>query len=162
MKILGIDPGYERLGIAILEKEKRGEKERVLFSTCFKTSSKLEFPERLGLLGREVKKIIKKYKPEVLAIETLFLNTNQKTVMQVAEARGVIIYEGVSAGLKIFEASPPQIKMATTGYGRADKTQIIKMVKILVDIKNDKKSDDELDAIAIALCAFAHLGSLIK
>ena len=131
--------------------------ERVLFSECFKTSAKLEFSERLRLIGEEVKKIIKEYKPEVLAIETLFLNTNQKTVMRVAEARGVVIYEAAQAGLQIFEASPPQIKIATTGYGRADKMQIIKMVKILVNIDEDKKSDDELDAIAIALTAFAHL-----
>ena len=157
MRILGIDPGYERLGIAILEKNKNERKEKVIFSECFKTSAKLEFSERLNLIGEEVKKIIKKYHPEVLAIETLFLNTNQKTVMRVAEARGVVIYEAAQAGLKIFEASPPQIKIATTGYGRSDKTQIIKMVKMLIKIDNSKTSDDELDAIAIALTAFAHL-----
>ncbi len=165
MRILGIDPGFERLGIAVLEKtkgkkkpfDKAQDKEQVIFSECFKTSSKLDFSERLRLIGEEVKKIIREYKPEVLAIETLFLNTNQKTVMRVAETRGVIVYEGAQARLRIFEASPPQIKMATTGYGRANKTQINKMVKILVEIDNSKKSDDELDAIAIALTAFAHL-----
>ncbi len=160
MRILGIDPGFERLGIAILDpvvRERRGEKNHtVIFSECFKTSSKLDFNERLLLIGEKVKMIIKKYKPEILAIETLFLNTNQKTVMCVAEARGVVVYEAAQAGLKIFEASPPQIKMATTGYGHADKTQIQKMVKILVDIEKNKTSDDELDAIAIALTAFAH------
>ena len=155
MRILGIDPGFERLGIAVLEKN--GGKERVTFSECFKTSAKLEFADRLKLIGTEVREVIKKYKPEVLAIETLFLNTNQKTVMRVAEARGVAVYEAAQAGLKIFEASPPQIKIATTGYGRSDKAQINKMVKILVDIDESKKSDDELDAIAIALPAFAHM-----
>ena len=155
MRILGIDPGFERLGIAVLEKN--GGKECVIFSECFKTSAKLEFAERLKLIGAEVRKIIKEYKPEVLAIETLFLNTNQKTVMRVAEARGVVIYEAAHAGLRIFEASPPQIKVATTGYGKADKAQIIKMVKMLIDVDEKKKSDDELDAIAIALTAFAHL-----
>ncbi|KKR70520.1 MAG: Crossover junction endodeoxyribonuclease RuvC [Candidatus Nomurabacteria bacterium GW2011_GWB1_40_7] len=164
MRILGIDPGFERLGIAILEKNKNDKKERVLFSECFKTSAKLEFSERLHLIGMEVKRVIKKYKPEVLSVETLFLNTNHKTVMRVAEARGVAIYEATRAGLKIFEASPPQIKIATTGYGRASKEEIIKMVKILVEIdnsktrqKNGQESDDELDAVAIALTAFAHL-----
>lgn len=156
-RILGIDPGFERLGVAILEKSKNNSKEFVLFSECFKTSAKLEFSERLNLIGEEVRKIIKEYKPEVLAIETLFLNTNQKTVMRVAEARGVVVYEASRAQMKIFEASPPQIKIATTGYGRASKEQIIKMVKILVKIDNSKKSDDELDAIAIALTALAHL-----
>ena len=157
MRILGIDPGYERLGIAVLEKDKNSRKEKVVFSECFKTSAKLEFSERLKLIGEEVKNVIKKYKPEVLAIETLFLNTNHKTVMHVAEARGVVVYEAACAELKIFEASPPQIKIATTGYGRANKIQINKMVKILVDIDENIKSDDELDAIAIALTAFAHL-----
>ncbi len=156
MRILGIDPGFERLGVAILEKNKNDKREKVIFSKCFKTSAKLEFSERLNLIGEEVQKIIKKYKPEVLAIETLFLTTNQKTVMHVAEARGVVIYEAAQAGLKVFEASPPQIKIATTGYGRANKEQMIKMVKILVEIDNSKKSDDELDAVAIALTAFAY------
>lgn len=157
MKILGIDPGFERLGVAILERNRGDKKEKVLFSECFKTSAKLKFSERLLLIGGEVKNIIKKFKPEVLAIETLFLTTNQKTVMRVAEARGVVIYEASSGGLKIFEASPPQIKIAITGYGKANKEQIMKMVKILVEIDNLKKSDDELDAIAIALTAFACL-----
>src|SRR3989338_11266653 len=118
MRILGIDPGFERLGIAILERTKNNTKEVVLFSGCFKTSSKLDFAERLLLIGSEVKKVIQKYNPEVLAIETLFLNTNQKTVMHVAEARGVVIYEAIQAKLKIFEATPLQVKVATTGYGR--------------------------------------------
>ena len=160
MRILGIDPGFERLGIAVLERitEARPQgKEKVIFSECFKTSSKLEFSERLNLIGEEVRNIIKKYKPDVLAIETLFLNTNQKTVMRVAEARGVVIYEAAQAGLKVFEASPPQIKIATTGSGRADKAQINKMVKMLVEVDKNKTSDDELDAIAITLTACAHL-----
>jgi len=160
MKILGIDPGYERLGVAILEKTNSAKKERVVFSECFKTSTKLEFTERLFLIGEKIREIIKKYKPKILAIETLFLNTNQKTAMRVSEVRGVVLYEARRAGLEIFEASPPQIKNSITGYGHADKTQIIKMVKMLVDFtdKDDKKqeSDDELDAIAIALTAFAH------
>jgi crossover junction endodeoxyribonuclease RuvC len=157
MIILGIDPGFERLGIAILEKSKTDRKEKVLFSECFKTSAKLDFSIRLKLIGEEIRKIIKEYKPEILAIETLFLNTNQKTVMRVAETRGVIVYEASRAELDIFEASPPQIKIATTGYGRAAKEQLMKMVKILVDIDKSKTSDDELDAIAIALTAFAHI-----
>lgn len=157
MRILGIDPGYERLGIAVVEKNTSDKREKVIFSECFKTSSKLGFSERLLLVGEEVKSVIKKYKPEVLSIETLFLTSNQKTAMRVAEARGAILYEAARAGLKIFEATPPQVKMATTGSGRADKAQIIKMVKMLVEVDKNKASDDELDAIAIALTAFAHL-----
>lgn len=160
MKILGIDPGFERLGVAILEKNPGDKNEQVIYSQCFKTSAKLEFADRLKLIGEEVNTVIKKYKPEMLAIETLFLTTNQKTVMHVAEARGVVIYEAIKAGLKIFEASPPQIKIATTGYGKADKEQVMRMVKMLVKIDNTKKSDDELDAIAIALTGFAHLSTV--
>lgn len=155
MRILGIDPGFERLGVAILEKNTGDKKEKVIFSECFKTSAKLEFSERLKLIGTEVKRVIQEYRPDIMSIETLFLTTNHKTVMHVAEARGVVVYEASSAGLKIFEASPPQIKIATTGYGKASKEDIIKMVKLLVNIKEDKKSDDELDAIAIAITGFA-------
>ncbi|MFA7286010.1 MAG: crossover junction endodeoxyribonuclease RuvC [Candidatus Paceibacterota bacterium] len=156
MIILGIDPGYERIGIAILEKNK-GEKERLIFSECFKTSKDINFEHRLVLIGEKIETVIKEYKPEVMAIETLFLNTNQKTVMHVSEARGVIIYEGVKNRLDLFEATPPQIKIATTGYGRADKKDVLKMVRLLIKIDENKKSDDELDAIAIALTACAHL-----
>jgi crossover junction endodeoxyribonuclease RuvC len=156
MKILGVDPGYERLGIAVVEKKIKGSKEEVLFSECFKTPATLDFPERLLLLGKELNKIINEYKPEVLAIETLFLNTNQKTAMRVAEARGAIIYEGMQGGLDVVELTPLQIKVAVGGHGRADKSQMIKMVHLLVKIDDSKKSDDELDAIAVALTAFAH------
>ncbi|MDQ5922836.1 MAG: crossover junction endodeoxyribonuclease RuvC [Patescibacteria group bacterium] len=156
MRILGIDPGFERVGIAILDKE-HGKKENVIYSECFKTSAKIKFEERLQLIGQKIKTIINTYNPEVLAIETLFLTNNQKTVMHVAEARGVIIYESKQAGLNIFEASPPQIKMAITSYGRASKDDINKMVKLLVNIDKNKKSDDELDAIAIALTGLAYV-----
>lgn len=156
MKILGIDPGFERVGIAILEKEKIG-KEKILHSECFKTDASLKFSDRLNLIGKKINSTIKKHKPTVLAIETLFLNTNQKTAMHVAEARGVIVYEGVKAGLQIFEASPPQIKMSITSYGRASKEEVIKMVKLLTNIDKNKTSDDELDAIAIALTCSAYL-----
>ncbi len=156
MRILGIDPGFERLGIAVLDKNPGDKKETVLYSECFKTSPKLDFHQRLHLLGKKVEQVIQDYHPRVLAIETIFLTTNHKTVMHVAEARGVIIYEATRGELEIFEASPPQIKVAITGDGHADKDQVMKMVKILVKIDNTKKSDDELDAIAIALTGFAH------
>lgn len=156
MRILGIDPGFERIGIAIVEKNPTG-KEMVVFSECFKTKANLPFEKRLLQIGDQIKKISAKYNPKILAIETLFLNSNQKTVMNVAEARGVILYECSKRGLQIFEASPPQIKKAVTGDGRADKKQVIKMVKMLVKINDSKTSDDELDAIAIALCAMSSI-----
>src|SRR5687768_4432352 len=139
MRILGIDPGYERLGVAVLEKNKGG-KEKIVYSSCFKTSPKLSFAERLNLIGTEVKNLVKQYEPKALAIETLFINTNQKTAMHVAEARGVVIYEAVQAGMEVFEFSPPQIKSSVTGDGSADKAQMLKMVNLLVEIDENKKS----------------------
>lgn len=156
MKILAIDPGYERLGIAVLEKKQGDKKETLLFSECFKTKKTNTHAERLFLLGKEISNIIEKYKPEALSIETLFLTTNHKTVMLVSEARGVILYEGARNNLSIHEYSPPQIKSAVAGDGHADKKAIIKMVPLLIKLDRKLKHDDEYDAIAVGLTFFAH------
>jgi len=153
MRIIAIDPGYERLGIAILEKNK---KEELLFSECFKTKAELPFMERLELVGREVERIIKEYSPEALVIENLFIETNQKTAMRVAEVRGAILYQSSILGLKIYEYTPLQIKVAVTGYGKATKIQVMTMVKKLIFGAESIKQDDEIDAIAIGLTHFAY------
>lgn len=153
MKIIAIDPGYERMGVAIIEKE-RG-KEKIIFSECFKTSPKVLHDERLKLIGQEIEKLIKKYKPEAMAIETLFFKNNQKTAMHVSEARGVMLYVAAKAGLQVSEFSPNAIKIAITGYGASDKTQITGMVQKLIQIDKDIKYDDEYDAIAVGLTYFA-------
>lgn len=153
LRVIGVDPGYERLGIAVLEKnslKKTGEA-KLIFSECFQTSSKLPFPERLRSLGEEIRRVINDFEPDRLAIETLFINTNQKTAMHVAEARGVIIYEAKINNLSVSEHSPLFIKTAITSYGRADKKQMISMINKLVKIDRDIKHDDEYDAIAVAL-----------
>jgi crossover junction endodeoxyribonuclease RuvC len=154
MRIISIDPGYERLGIAIVDKTGRG-KEMLVFSECFKTSAKLQHHERLALIGNRIKEVIKKYKPEQLATEKLFFSGNQKTAMLVSEARGVILYTGSSLGLDIFEYTPNDVKIAITGYGRSEKRQIIDMVKKLIVVNSKTNSDDEFDAIAIGLTHFA-------
>jgi crossover junction endodeoxyribonuclease RuvC len=154
MRIISIDPGYERLGIAILEKEKKSQ-EVLLYSDCFFTSKKLSHPERLTLVGKELEKLILEYKPEALSIETLFFNTNQKTAFFVAEARGVIVYEAKKQGLFIREFTPQEIKIAVTGHGRSDKTQVTSMVEKLVKISKKIKYDDEYDAIAAGITFFA-------
>jgi len=154
MKIISIDPGYERVGIAIIEHRKT-KKDILVYSDCFKTSTKIPFCERLKAIGEEIKRIIKKHKPEVLAIEKLYFTTNQKTVMGVSEARGVIIYCASYLGLKIFEYTPPQIKIAVTGYGKADKNMVMNMVPKLININTPTDSDDELDAIAVGLTCLA-------
>lgn len=153
MRILGIDPGFERIGIAVLEKKNSGDV--LLYSNCFKTLPSLPFHKRLALIGKEIKKIIRKYNPDTLAIETLLFNTNQKTALLVSEARGVVLYESALGNLKIYEYTPLQIKIAITGYGRADKKQVNDMTKQLIVIKKDVKSDDEIDAIAASITCSA-------
>lgn len=153
MRILGIDPGYERLGIAIVEKQ--NNKEVVVYSECFHTPKESLFHERLFLLGERVREIIKEYSPEALAIETLMFNTNQKTAIHVAEARGVVLYEAARKMLEVYEFTPLQIKIAVTGHGRSDKTQMTEMVKKLVKIEKLNAKDDEYDAIACALTCLA-------
>lgn len=154
MKILAVDPGYERLGIAILEKEPRG-KEILIHSECFRTLSKDPHPIRLGQIHNHLKGIIETYKPEALSIETLFFQNNAKTAMQVSESRGAIISLCASKSISVFEYSPLQIKSAVTGNGRSDKEQIIKMIPILIKIDKKIKHDDEYDAIACGLTYFA-------
>jgi len=154
MRIISIDPGYERLGIAILEKE-MGGKETYLYSECFHTPKTISHGERLAQVAEKIREIIMKWSPECLAIETLFLATNHKTAMMVSEARGVILAECARNGLKIFEYSPPQIKLAVCGNGGADKKSIIKMVPLLLKVPPAVKIDDEFDAIAIGLTFFA-------
>lgn len=161
MRIISIDPGFERIGIAILEKNK-GEKETLMFSECFKTTPKISLNERIKNIGEEMEVLIKKYKPKALAIEKLYFTTNQKTVMGVAEARGVIIYCGTKNNLSIFEYTPPQIKVAVTGYGKANKEMVMSMVPKLIEINKKIKSDDELDAIAIGITCLACEKILLK
>ena len=149
--ILGIDPGYDRMGVCVLEKTSNIEN-KILYSECLESDKKKEINERIFEIGKEVKKIIKKYNPTELAIEKLFFTTNQKTVMGVSEARGAVIFLSQDLGLKIFEYTTLQIKIALTGYGKAEKDQIYFMLKQLLKInKNEKKKiDDEYDAIAVA------------
>ena len=154
MRVLAIDPGYDRLGIAVVEKQKGVEV--ALFSACVTTDKKKTASERLAHIGEEIKNAITKWKPDALATETLFLFSNQKTAFRVAEARGVILYEAARAGLPVSEYTPLQIKIAVTGYGRSDKTQVTDMVKKLVLLSTKKRLDDEYDAIAIGLTCLAH------
>jgi len=144
MKVLAIDPGYERLGVAVVEKTKKG-KDILLYSDCFRTDPKDIFEERLLQIGNEVERIIKRHHPHALAIEQLYFNTNQKTAMNVAEARGVICFICRKHNLVLFEYTPLQIKNAVSGYGRSTKEQIAKMIPHLVEIQKKIQFDDEYD-----------------
>ena len=150
--VLGVDPGFDRIGVAVLNKDK------VLFSHCIQTTKKSSHEKRLFEIGSEIAKIVKKYNPTDLAIESLFFNQSVTNALRVAEARGVIIYEATLAGLDVFEYSPQAIKIAVTGYGKASKDQVETMVRKLVKIdKTEKKKlDDEVDAIALCI---THLAS---
>ena len=143
-KILGIDPGYGRMGYAILESGK------LVKAGCLETSKDSAYEDRLQEIGRRFSELLKEHKPDALAVEKLFLNTNQKTAMRVAEARGAILY--LANGMKIAEFSPPEVKLAVCGYGRADKAQVARMIKLIFKT-DDSLNDDALDAIAIAFTA---------
>jgi len=153
MIILGIDPGYERVGVSLLEKNKT--QTTLLHSACILTNKKETLSERMYTIGQEVEKVIEKYSPSVLAIEDLFFASNQKTVMGVSAVRGIIIYIAKKNGMKVYEYTPLQIKIALTGYGRADKSQVSFMVQKLLSLSLEKRLDDEVDAIACALTASA-------
>lgn len=156
MRIISIDPGYERLGIAVLEKNPGDKREALIYSDCFKTKASLPHHERLRLIGAELERVIGEYAPEALSAETLFFNSNQKTAMKVAEARGVILYAAAKAGLEIREYTPIQIKTAVSGYGGSGKAEMMKIVPLLVKIGKEIRHDDEYDAIAAGLAFFAY------
>lgn len=152
MKIIGIDPGYDRLGIAIIEKNNQ-KKELLLYSDCFKTSNKESIHERLYKIGTEISKILDRFHPNIMALETLFITKNQKTAMWVAEVRGIIAYEAMKRKMFVTEYSPKQIKLAVTGSGSSDKKQVDKMIHLLIEIAKKQALDDEIDAIAVAITA---------
>jgi len=149
MRILGIDPGYERLGLAVIEKDSGTEK--LVHSECFQTNSKLPFPKRLQKVGDAIARVISEYEPDHLALENVFFNSNQKTAMDVAAVRGVALYVGRAHNLEVFEYTPPQIKSAVAGSGRGTKKDVITMLHHLVVITKEIRLDDEYDAIAVAL-----------
>lgn len=158
MKMLGIDPGYDRLGISIVEKNIENHKETVVFSECFETDKKLNIPDRLHKVGERVQEILDQYSPDALSLETLFFNNNQKTAMAVSGARGIILYLAKKHGCLVYEYHPQEIKVAVTGYGKSDKTAVTAMVRQLVSNCPEKAKDDEYDAIAIAITGLAHEG----
>ncbi len=152
--IFGIDPGYERCGFAILQKNEQG-KETLLYSDCFKTSAKIPFEERLLLLGKELERLIAKYSPHIVALEKLYFTSNQKTAMHVAEVRGAFMYLAQKAGCSVCEYSPNEIKVAIAGDGAGSKQQMMLMLPRLIHIDKKIQYDDEYDAIGVALTASA-------
>jgi len=150
--ILGIDPGIADTGYGIISREDGGEIVCLGYGSI-KTSSKKELAERLLELNRELEKIIKKYKPQTAAIEQLFFNKNVKTALIVGQARGVALLTLRQNKINFLEFTPGQIKQAVAAYGKADKKQVQKMVKLLLGLKEIPRPDDAADALAAAICA---------
>lgn len=149
MRIIGIDPGFGRLGVGIIDTEKK--QEQYIYSECYETNPKETFHKRIHALGQHITELCTRWKPNHASIETLFFEKNQKTAMRVAEARGVIMYELLRNGVQVFEYSPLQVKIALTGFGKADKNQVAFMTEKILTLHTEKRIDDELDALALAI-----------
>ena len=155
MIILGIDPGLAIIGWGVVKYD--GCRFQVLGYGSIQTPAGLLTEERLALIYDGMNQIIDKYKPDEMAVEELFFNTNITTGIRVAEARGVILLCGQQRKLRICEYTPLQVKQAVVGYGRAEKKQVITMVTMLLNLPKPPKPDDTADALAIAVC-HAHSG----
>lgn len=138
--------------------KKNGAKFSLINYGCLETSPEMGLSDRLELIFDGIVKIIKKQKPDLAGIETLFFNTNAKTAVKVGEARGVLLLALKKAGVQVVDITPLQVKQAVAGYGRAEKTQVQKMVKALLNLKDVPRPDDAADALAVALSA----GSIFK
>ena len=154
MRVLAIDPGFGRCGLAILEGDATHPK--LIFSSCIETKSSTDFSLRLLEVGNTITQAIKEYQPEQIAIEELYFSNNQKTALSVAEARGMILYIAALHEIPLVEFNPMSVKVAVTGYGRANKADVTSMVKRLVHITESVRKDDEYDAIAVGITALAH------
>ncbi len=150
MIILGIDPGLATTGWAIIEKKDRAIK--AIDYGAISTKAGLVLARRIRILFDDVNELIEKYYPEIVCIEKLFFNTNAKTAMLVGQARGVVMLAAEIANISIREYTPLQIKINTTGYGQAEKIQVQKMVKELLNLPSIPKPDDAADALAVAIC----------
>lgn len=150
MRVLGIDPGLATVGFGVLDTDGRGNAVAVSHGVIL-TPKTESIPVRLAMIEDDLKKLIAKYQPQEIALEELFFNDNQKTAINVAQARGVILLTCVKECGRLYEYTPLQIKQALTGYGRAEKRQIQEMVKTMLKLKAAPKPDDAADAVAVAL-----------
>lgn len=163
MIILGIDPGTATTGFGIIEQSK--DQPKLIDFGVISTKKTLGDAERLEILAKDIHHLIKKYNPEAVGVEKLFLNSNQKTVMTVSQARGVVLLTAQQHKLPIYEFTPLQVKNFICGYGKADKKQVQYVIKQTFKLKAAPKPDDAADAVAIAICAahyFSRDRKLIK
>lgn len=159
MIILGIDPGYAIVGYGILEYN--GNKFSVLDYGAITTVAATPFPLRLQQIYERLTLLIHKYKPQVLSVEKIFYTSNAKTVIDVSQARGVILLAAQINGLPIFEYTPLQVKQGVVGYGRAEKKQVQEMTRLILGLDKVPKPDDTADALAMAICHGHCSGSVL-
>lgn len=159
MIVLGIDPGYAIVGYGVVEYNNNHF--RAIEYGAVTTEAHTPFNERIEKIYDGVSALIAKYSPDALAVEKLFFNTNQKTAIDVAQARGAIVLAAQKAGVKIFEYTPLQVKQSVVGYGRAEKKQVQEMTRLMLNLDKIPKPDDAADALAMAICHCHSAGSLI-
>lgn len=151
MIILGIDPGFGTMGFGVIDKRADGNCVPIDYGVI-KTPQNESFPVRLAILEEGLNKLYEKYKPEEISVEELFFSKNVTTGIQVAHARGVILLSAIKYCGRLFEYTPNQIKQALTGYGKADKVQMMHVVQSILRLKQVPRPDDAADALAVALC----------
>jgi crossover junction endodeoxyribonuclease RuvC len=160
MRILGLDPGIATVGFGIVDTEKN--RQRLVSCGVITTPAHTPLTQRLDQIYTDLEELIRTYRPEVMAVEELFFNTNITTGISVAQGRGVIILCAFRAGLKIYEYTPLQVKQAVVGYGRAEKKQVMDMVRRILNLPAPPKPDDAADAVALALCHARSSTSLLQ
>ncbi len=149
MRILGIDPGYAIVGFGILEYN--GRSFTVVNFGAITTPAGMDFSQRLVTVYRDMKQILETYKPDAMSVEKLFFNTNHKTAIDVAQARGVILLAAQECGVPVYEYTPLQVKSSIVGYGKAEKKQVQEMTRSMLHLKEIPKPDDTADALGLAI-----------
>lgn len=157
MLVLGIDPGYAIIGYGLVDTNGM----KPLSYGVIRTEAGIPIEERLSEIYDNMCELLSTFRPDHVAIEKLYFNTNEKTAINVSQARGVIVLACVKCGVKLYEYTPLQVKMSVVGYGRAEKSQIMDMTKRLLGLSKIPKPDDAADALAIALCHANSAGSLL-
>ena len=157
MIILGIDPGTAHTGFGVINKiqnpkSKTQNRLKCLDYGLIQTNPGSPAAERLKILYNELNKLIRKHKPKILAVENVYFFKNLKTAMPVSQAKGVILLAAAKKKIPVYEFTPLQVKMTITGYGRAEKKQVQKMIKVLLNLKEIPRPDDAADALGVAIC----------
>lgn len=160
MVVLGIDPGYAIVGWGVVNYA--GNIYRPLGFGAITTDGSSNFNDRLGYIYNNMTRLIEKCKPDAMAVEKLYFQNNQKTAINVAQARGVILLAAQQQGVPVFEYTPLQVKTVVTGYGKAKKPQVMEMTRRLLALESAPKPDDTADALAIALCHIQARGTALR